>query len=140
MGYYLKKWQDLQLQDGVLKNLKCTLIFEYRIFKSIFLFKIHFAAEIPLTKRTLVSQIARMFDPLGWLSPITMSIKDDANGVFIKNWIKIKIHLPAVENIRISKYEFHLCLNITYYEIHLFRDASTTGYVAMITYNLQERR
>ena len=33
------------------------------------------SAEKPLTKRTLVSEIAKLYDVLGWCSPVTIKIK-----------------------------------------------------------------
>ena len=43
--------------------------------KDVFYFKITIANEIPETKRAILSKITALFDPLGWISPVTVTLK-----------------------------------------------------------------
>ena len=59
--------------DGTIK----TLDVHWNSTSDVFFFKVNNALSpgTMLTKRTLLSQIARTFDPLGWLSPVTIQYK-----------------------------------------------------------------
>lgn len=46
-------------------------------------FRINPKDELIVTKRALLSEIAKVFDPLGWLTSITISLKI----IFQKTWL-----------------------------------------------------
>lgn len=98
----------------------------------------------PITKRTLLSDIARLFDPLGWLTPtiilakiilqqlwklgldwdenIQPSIRDD--------WLKLRQQLIMLENIHIHRW---IGTNTQQkVELHGFCDASNVAYAAVV--------
>ncbi|XP_075977359.1 uncharacterized protein LOC142977365 [Anticarsia gemmatalis] len=70
------------------------------------------------TKRYLLSEISKMYDPLGWLSPLTVTAKllfqrvwtskigwDETLPTDISNeWIKLKNELPMVKNIQLNRW------------------------------------
>lgn len=97
------------------------------------------------TKRQLVSEIAKIFDPIGWLAPIVVTSKilyqklwligldwdDQLPGSVAKEWEKYREHLPEVEKIRIPRW-IGLNTNDNNIEIHGFCDASIHAYAAVI--------
>lgn len=93
----------------------------------------------PCTKRNVLSELARIFDPLGLLSPITLFIKylmqqlwvlgldwdDPVPDNLLKSWVRYKKELPLLSNFNLLRH-----INITFspkLELHLFADASMKG-------------
>ncbi|GFU22213.1 pro-Pol polyprotein [Trichonephila clavipes] len=89
-GFVLRKWasncnellnsidSDMRLSNASLNidNTVKTLGILWHPASDVFYFKITpLSFEGTLTKRTLLSTIAKTFDPLGWLSPITIQYK-----------------------------------------------------------------
>ncbi|GFX68999.1 integrase catalytic domain-containing protein [Trichonephila clavipes] len=91
-GLVLRKWasncnellnsidSDMRLSNASLNidndDTVKTLAILWHLVSNVFYFKItHLSFEGTLTKRTLLSTIAKTFDPLGWLSPITIQYK-----------------------------------------------------------------
>ncbi|GFX39979.1 pro-Pol polyprotein [Trichonephila clavipes] len=91
-GLVLRKWasnctellnsidSDMRLSNASLNidndDTVKTLGILWHPASDVFYFKISpLSFEGPLTKRTLLSTIAKTFDPLGWLSPITIQYK-----------------------------------------------------------------
>ncbi|XP_063236126.1 uncharacterized protein LOC134538623 [Bacillus rossius redtenbacheri] len=96
------------------------------------------------TKRTILSTIARIFDPLGWLCPLLMFAKlllqilwlqtidwdADLPSELADRWQKFKQELPCLTALAIPR---HIqgsegCV----YEIHGFSDSSKTGFAAVV--------
>jgi hypothetical protein len=97
------------------------------------------------TKRQFISNMAKLFDPLGWVSPVIIRIKilaqhlwtrgidwdqkipDDIN----EKWQEIRIKLPEINNIRINRW---IKYSPTYQNIsiHAFCDASELAYATVI--------
>lgn len=97
-----------------------------------------------LTKRVLLSNLARVFDPLGLISCITVRAKlmlqelwkgsigwdDAAPDTISKKWEQYRLELLLLENIPIPRY---LSVeNATKYELHAFGDASEVAYGGII--------
>ena len=98
-----------------------------------------------VTKRSILSSIARIFDPMGWLSPIVISVKillqslwllkvgwDDALPDHIvslwKSWQEQSYTLSSIQLPRWSCYSPQTQV----VEIHGFADASRDAYAAVI--------
>lgn len=95
-----------------------------------------------ITKRTILSIIARMFDPLGLLSPITVTAKwflqqmwmlglkwdEEITGNLKSQWCKFCNQLRHT-NLYIPR---TICKVATFYELHAFSDASQIAYSACI--------
>lgn len=97
-----------------------------------------------LTKRNLLSDISKLFDPSGWLTPVTTKLKllfqkvwshnvawdDDLPTDIKEEWLKIRSDITNITRIRIPRW-----LNINkddVIELHGFCDASTNAYGCVI--------
>ncbi|KAJ0178490.1 hypothetical protein K1T71_006313 [Dendrolimus kikuchii] len=98
----------------------------------------------PVTKRKVLSEIARLYDPLGWIAPVIVTAKtymqklwksglswdDEITSDLLKEWIGFKGDLINVKGIIIPRW-----LQATrkdYVELHAFSDASQAAYAAAI--------
>lgn len=106
-------------------------------------YQLNFNFDKPNTKRQLLSDSARLFDPLGWISPIIVRIKilyqtlwlqdlqwdDPLPAAVNQEWNKIKQSLAAIEDIRIPRWiaNHHGAL-----QLHGFADASEAAYAAVV--------
>lgn len=104
-------------------------------------FKINFPADqTRITKRTVLSHIARIFDPLHLLAPCTIIAKmilqkiwlvklswDDSLPIDIEQtWLKFKVALIDLQNLSVSRQV--VCKNAVLFELHAFADASQSAY------------
>jgi len=98
----------------------------------------------PFTKRSVLSSIARLYDPLGWLTPVTFWAKAYMQLLWTKGlhwddplppeldskWLQFTQELPLVDQIHIPR---HISTNKhSQLQLHGFCDASETGYCASI--------
>lgn len=97
----------------------------------------------PLTKRMLLSQISKLFDPLGWLTPITIKAKllfqtvwttvegwdDIIPESLTKDWRKLQADMCLIEAFDIPRWVGNLTKS---FEIHGFCDASQKVFAAGI--------
>ncbi len=100
-----------------------------------------------LTKRTLISDIARVFDALGWFSPTTITVKillqrfwernigwdDPAPTDIVQIWQRWRTELPLLLNKKIPRCYFPKNSRIISKQLHGFSDASEEAYSA-VTY------
>ncbi|XP_065085954.1 uncharacterized protein LOC135707972 [Ochlerotatus camptorhynchus] len=97
----------------------------------------------PPTKRSILSDIARLFDPLGLIAPVVVKAKilmqelwslacewDDPvpNAIRVK-WEQFRNELPKISVYRVDRYAFLPDASV---ELHTFADASTTAYGACV--------
>ncbi|XP_073944637.1 uncharacterized protein [Choristoneura fumiferana] len=105
----------------------------------------------PVTKRTILSQIASLFDPLGWLAPAIIIAKmfmqklwlaklhwdEDLPEDLRLEWTRYQEDLSVLSDIEIERWTG--CSQNTNIELHGFSDASEAGYSAAVytrvTYN-----
>lgn len=99
----------------------------------------------PPTKRTVLSQTARLFDPLGWLAPIIVRAKLLIQAAWLQQlewdaplakpeaetWTRLEEELPLLGRIRIPRW-FHYDTPEDDLEIHGFSDASERAYAAVV--------
>ncbi|XP_048003104.1 uncharacterized protein LOC125239532 [Leguminivora glycinivorella] len=95
------------------------------------------------TKRTILSEIARIFDPLGLLSPVTFFAKylmqllwvsgvswdDDAPENLASEWQEFKAQLPSLKSVSVPR---RMVKDFVSLEVHGFCDASERGYCAVV--------
>nr|XP_023025761.1 uncharacterized protein LOC111513766 [Leptinotarsa decemlineata] len=111
--------------------------------QDIFSFSIS-AHNTQCSKRNILSDLARIFDPLGFLSPLTLFAKrliqqlwtcgigwDEQLPQDIHNtWTTFKSDLPVISEISVPGSLFHP--SVTNCTLHEFSDASEKGYSAVI--------
>ena len=100
----------------------------------------------PLSKRTLVSEIAKIYDVLGWCSPVTIKIKillqrlwefgvdwDEVVPTKIyEEWEKWRIELPILRDILIPRCYTPKSETPLSVQLHGFCDASESAYAAVV--------
>lgn len=122
-----------------------TLGIQWNPIKDSFGFKIKVSEDKDkLTKRRILSEIAKLFDPLGWLSPVVIKSKllmqriwvakidwDDAVPEDIASvWRRYKGQLHELEDITVPR-RIGFIPNCTV-QIHGFSDASEKAYAAVV--------
>ncbi|XP_075990231.1 uncharacterized protein LOC142985871 [Anticarsia gemmatalis] len=99
-----------------------------------------------ITKRSILSDIQRLFDPLGWIAPCLVMAKiliqrlwlekvdwDEAlNSTLTEKWFTIRSDLENVNDISINRWMGTLGSNKDCVEIHGFSDASMQAYGAVV--------
>ncbi|UYV74126.1 hypothetical protein LAZ67_11002194 [Cordylochernes scorpioides] len=97
------------------------------------------------TKRNILSQMAKIYDPLGWFAPVMLDIKlmiqtlwaakltwDEHIPVGLQeSWKAIQNDLASLHQVQIPRWI--RLYELTPYEIHGFADASQSAYAAMVT-------
>lgn len=98
----------------------------------------------PVTKRSIISDIARLFDPLGWLAPSVVLAKifiqklwlagvswdEELSTELVKEWGTYREELSLLSKIRIPRWLGTKSNDEL--ELHGFSDASKTAYSAVI--------
>ena len=112
-----------------------------------------FPELVRVTKRTVLSEMSRVFDPLGWLSPLTVTVK----AFFQKLWNPVESHNGSISTFswddelpqhlqyewisyrkgmdNIGQIKLPRCiipLGVREYELHGFSDASEKAYSAVV--------
>ncbi|GBN03968.1 hypothetical protein AVEN_20935-1 [Araneus ventricosus] len=107
-------------------------------------FKVSVKKNDSLTKREVLSQIARLYDPLGIIGPVIAKAKifmqslwlqkldwnDNLPTKVLQVWNDFLVKLPAVNEINVPRYI--LSGDVTKIELHGFSDASERAYGAVI--------
>ncbi|CAG4951544.1 unnamed protein product [Colias eurytheme] len=103
------------------------------------------SVESPITKRKVISDIARLFDPLGWIAPVVTKAKifiqqlwlsgvdwdSELPKSFLKGWLDFRNDLKSLTGVRISRW-IRSSLNDQSMELHGFCDASNAAYAAIV--------
>nr|XP_049706052.1 uncharacterized protein LOC126056570 [Helicoverpa armigera] len=98
-----------------------------------------------ITKRTILSDMQKLFDPLGWIAPSLILAKmliqklwmektgwdDKISQTLIDEWLTIRKDFEEVKNIYIDRWLGTLSNEVDTIEIHGFSDASTRAYAAV---------
>ena len=99
-----------------------------------------------LTKRMLVSDIAKMFDVLGWLAPVIIKVKillqriweikldwdEQVPTSILSVWTRWKAEIPLLSDLSIPRYYFPKDSRIHSLQLHGFSDASEDAYAAVV--------
>ena len=104
-----------------------------------------------VTKRTLLSEISKIYDPLGWLAPVTSKIKilfqkvwksktqwdQQVSDDIYKEWSKLRAEIHIVNNIEIPRWI--LCNEHDVIELHGFCDASMEAYGCVVYARIKQQ-
>lgn len=108
----------------------------------VFTFQVSLANIAHHTKRSMLSEASKIFDPLGWLAPTVVRAKilfqslwmrkidwdDELDGDILVNWLKIRDDFQNLNNIRIPRW----LGSYESIELHGFCDASQWAYSAVV--------
>ncbi|XP_062714016.1 uncharacterized protein LOC134290827 [Aedes albopictus] len=108
-----------------------------------FSFKVSLNVNSVNTKRQLLSDSCKLFDPFGWLAPVTVKVKiifqqlwlselswDDPLPPAVESaWIEVKETLQQVEQVHLPRFAPNYNGKI---ELHGFSDASELAYAAVV--------
>lgn len=112
---------------------------------------IEFLSQDILTKRQFLSQISKIFDPLGWLAPVTIKLKILFQELWKSElgwdqplpekvaleWNTIKADLSYISQFRIPRWILTQEKDIV--ELHGFCDASTKAYACVVYCKIQRK-
>ncbi|XP_041986627.1 uncharacterized protein LOC121738548 isoform X1 [Aricia agestis] len=157
-GFNLRKWRsnllelsdipiDLQKEEFYFKQPESTkaLGLRWNPKSDIFIFHpIEIRTDDAPTKRQLLSEISKIFDPLGWLSPVTIKLKilfqetwkteltwdQTVPRDIALEWNNIKADLPHISQFKIPRWIRTQESDVI--ELHGFCDASTKAYACVV--------
>ncbi|XP_076301933.1 uncharacterized protein LOC143220081 [Lasioglossum baleicum] len=98
------------------------------------------------TKRLVLSETARLFDPLGWLSPITLAAKillqdlwlsglswdESLSAQFSERWKQLRFEMERTDRITVPRWIGYRAASSDHVELHGFSDASERAYSAAV--------
>lgn len=99
----------------------------------------------PVTKRiTILSEIAKLYDPLGWIAPVVVVAKmimqklwktglewdEPIDGVLLAEWNRYRENLEYIKGLSIPRWLHYS--NASSIELHVFADASQVAYGAVV--------
>ncbi|XP_037807268.1 uncharacterized protein LOC119600793 [Lucilia sericata] len=157
-GFHLRKWisnkYDIVRSDSTAENNEVLDIQEDECLKTLglqwnpttdnFTFRMQPEEDTKITKRIALSRLARIFDPLGWLTPITVTAKlfiqqlwrlqsnwdEPLDENLSKEWNTFSQSLPAITEIKIKRWIPQA--NQSSIQLHGLADASEKAYAAVV--------
>ena len=110
-----------------------------------FHFQINLDPIQTFTKRIFLSDLSKLFDPLGWLAPVVIKYKilmqqtwttgskwdETLPDEILSSWMQLRSELPLLNSIQLPRCIL-LPSDCTNFELHLFTDASETAYAAVV--------
>lgn len=99
-----------------------------------------------VTKRSILADISRLYDPLGWLGAAIIPAKiliqklwlerigwdDEINDDLKKEWIKLRQSFEYLKEIKINRWILTDSVNLPNTTLHGFCDASKVAYAAIV--------
>ncbi|CAG9102625.1 unnamed protein product [Plutella xylostella] len=98
----------------------------------------------PITKRHILSEVAQLYDPEGWIAPVIVVAKmiiqklwktgldwdDSVEGELLEEWLTYRQDLSNIKHITIPRWSHNSTTSKT--ELHVFADASQAAYGAAV--------
>ncbi|XP_011880820.1 PREDICTED: uncharacterized protein LOC105569200 [Vollenhovia emeryi] len=126
------------------KNLK-VLGIGWSSASDVFRYTVSLPPVVPRSKRLILSTIAKLFDPLGWVTPVTIKAKiflqylwrlklnwdDELPTEHVPKWTAIYSQLTALNKLDLPRW-MGTDAHASQYEIHGFLDASSAAYAAVV--------
>jgi len=111
----------------------------------VFQFQVLLPESLPRTKRTILSTIAKLFDPLGWATPVTIATKcfmqqlwrlkfawdDDIPEQPLSQWEMLYENLSSLHDLQLPRW-IQCGSDTRQCELHGFADASSVAYAAVV--------
>ena len=106
-----------------------------------------------LTKRKLVSEIAKTYDVLGWFAPSIIKVKillqrvweskvdwdDPVPPPIQEEWISWRSQLRSLRQVHVPRCYFPKQAQILTFQLHGFSDASEDAYAAVVYFRMTDR-
>ncbi|XP_059045010.1 uncharacterized protein LOC131840832 [Achroia grisella] len=106
----------------------------------------------PITKRVILSDISRLFDPLGWIAPVIIQAKiyiqklwlaglgwdEEVPSDLLDKWISFREELPKLNQVKLPRW-MHATYDTTDIEIHGYCDASNDAYGAVVYSRIKDK-
>ena len=106
------------------------------------------ASHQAVTKRSILSEMSKLFDPMGWLAPFLVQAKlimqdlwklkldwdtplsstEPAEAVLLQKWLTFRAQIAELSQIRIPRW-YQVSIN---WHLHSFADASDKAYSAYL--------
>ncbi|XP_011864190.1 PREDICTED: uncharacterized protein LOC105560050, partial [Vollenhovia emeryi] len=110
-----------------------------------FEFSVSLAATVPISKRTILSALATLYDPLGWVTPATITAKifmqqlwrlkvgwdDKISEALLSHWTEIYSRFAYLSHVKIPRW-CEIGSENGHAELHGFADASNNAYAAAV--------
>jgi len=107
---------------------------------------ITFVQELPATKRSLLKTSAKIFDPLGFLSPFVIKLKilfqivcvegsdwdEPLTGSALEQWKQFTVELAVLDKVRVPRCYFLYGTDVVHVQLHGFSDASEHAFAAVV--------
>lgn len=158
-GFKLRKWssnssellenipvedKDDQLLKLPLDESRKSLGITWSPREDSFYFQITITENKKPTKRFIMSEVAKIFDPLGWLAPIIIKMKlliqelwtndigwdQPVDDILQKKWVELQNQLKSIEEIKVPRWCY--ITGSTEIELYGFSDASEKAYGAVV--------
>ncbi|XP_011884105.1 PREDICTED: uncharacterized protein LOC105571249 [Vollenhovia emeryi] len=111
----------------------------------VFEFRVSLTELVPTSKRAILSTIAKLYDPLGWVTPVTITAKilmqtlwrlnldwdDTISANLLDKWKEIYQRIRLLSQLQIPRWS-GLGPDIRHAELHGFADASNVAYAAVV--------
>ena len=138
-----KRASQVDLEDGTIPSIR-TLGVLWLAKDDVFSFQVEVVINVPFTKRSLLSRVAKIFDPLGFISPFVLRAKillqelwtqglgwdDPVEG---DSYREAKVWLEELEDLKSVRIPrcLHMTTDDEFITIHTFVDASKVAYGAV---------
>lgn len=136
--------KDIEVFDDEDNSIAKALGIVYHPIRDDFSYKLKPMKEGVITKASVLSEIASIYDPIGWLGPVILKSKLFMKGLWMMNlkwneelpadvqheWNEFREHFHCLNQVRINRH----CVisNHVVVELHGFCDASIVAYGAVI--------
>ncbi|XP_026744656.1 uncharacterized protein LOC113505989 [Trichoplusia ni] len=159
-GFKLRKWssnspellgnipvenQDDEMLKLPLDETRKSLGIAWSPREDCFYFRITITENKKPTKRFIMSEVAKIFDPLGWMAPIIIKMKlliqelwtnglewdQPVDDMVQKKWIEIQKHVKDIEKIKVP-HRWCYTTDNTKIELFGFSNASEKAYGAVV--------
>ena len=107
---------------------------------------LHYTKSLPMTKRSVLKITAKLFDPLGLLSPFVIRLKilfkclctvkvnwdESLQGEVLTKWKSIVNEMESLNYVKVPRCYFKKCSRPVEFQLHGFSDASAEAYGAVV--------